>query len=84
MHAKNKEELLSTVVSAWDQYPPHVLNRMWLTLMSCFDETIQDQGGNDYSIPHHGKAALEATDELPVTLEFLEGAVEVVNLFNLI
>jgi hypothetical protein len=83
MHAKNKEELLATVVAAWDQYPPRVLNRMWLTLMSCFDETIQDQGGNDYSIPHHGKAALEATDELPVTLELSEGAVEVINVFNL-
>ena len=34
------------------------LNHVWLTLQSCFN-IIENDGGNDYKIPHMGKESME-------------------------
>jgi hypothetical protein len=75
--AKTIEELIGNVETAWDEYPPEKLNRVWLTLQSCFDKVLTVHGQNDYKIPHMNKKRLENAGELPVTLQLSEEAREV-------
>jgi hypothetical protein len=58
-------ELVAAVENAFEEYDPKRLNHAWLTLMTCFNEIIECQGGNDYKIPHMGKQALERNHQLP-------------------
>ena len=51
----NEEELIKSVEKAYGEYPWHKLNHVWLTLQSCFNMIIENDGGNDYKIPHMGK-----------------------------
>ena len=45
------------------------LNKIWLTLQSCMDEIIKEQGGNKYKIPHMSKDKLIRNGTLPVVLD---------------
>jgi hypothetical protein len=58
-------ELVEAVKRAFEEYDPRRLNHAWLTLMTCYNEIIECQGGNDYKIPHMGKQALERAHKLP-------------------
>ena len=69
---KNEEELKQLVTEAYDNYPQHKLNRMWLTLQRCFNQIILHHGDNDYSIEHILKAKLEQQGQLPDILDVLE------------
>ena len=55
----NEEELIKSVEKAYGEYPMRKLNHAWLTLQSCFNMIIENDGGNDYKIPHMGKESLE-------------------------
>ena len=55
----NEGELIKSVEKAYGEYPMHKLNHVWLTLQSCFNMIIENDGGNDYKIPHMGKESLE-------------------------
>ena len=55
----NEEELIKSVEKAYGEYPFCKLNRVWLTLQSSLNMIIENDGGNDYKIPHMGKEALE-------------------------
>ena len=70
--AKNEEELIQLVTEAYDNYPHHKLNHMWLTLQSCFNQIILHHGDNDYSIEHISKAKLEWQGQLPDVLDVVE------------
>ena len=61
---KNEEELIQSVKDTYENYPQHKLNRMWLTLQSCFNHIILHHGDNDYSIEHMSKAKLEWQGQL--------------------
>ena len=65
----NEEELIKSVEKAYGWYPMHKLNRVWLTLQSCLNMIIQNDGGNDYKILHMGKESLEQRGLLPWVLE---------------
>ena len=55
----NEEELIKSVEKAYGEYPMHKLNHVCLTLQSCFNMIIENDGGNDYKILHMGKESLE-------------------------
>ena len=55
----NEEELIKSVENAYGEYPYCKLNRVWLTLQSCLNKIIENDGGNNYKIPHMGKESLE-------------------------
>jgi len=60
--------LIQNVMTAHLECPTNRINRVWLTLMSCLNETIKHGGDNDYKIPHMNKDRLERNGQLPVTL----------------
>ena len=64
----NEEELIKSVENAYGEYPMHKLNHVWLTLQSCFNMIIENDGGNDYKILRMGKESLEWRGLLPWVL----------------
>jgi len=66
------DSLINNIVKAWDEYDPVLLNRIWLTHASLLNEVIEQNGGNNYKIPHMGKARLERDGNLPVAIELTE------------
>ena len=65
----NEEELIKLVEKAYGEYPLHKLNHVWLTLQSCLNMIIENDGGNDYKIPHMGKESMERRGLLPRVLD---------------
>ena len=65
----NEEELIKSVEKAYGEYPLCKLNHVWLTLQSCLNMIIENDGGNDYKIPHMGKESLERRGLLPGVLD---------------
>ena len=61
----NEEELIKSVEKAYGEYPFCKLNHVWLTLQSCLNMIIENDGGNDYKIPHMGKESMERRGLLP-------------------
>ena len=70
----NEEELIKSVEKAYGEYPFRKLNRVWLTLQSCLNRIIENDGGNDYKIPHMGKEAMERRGVLPPVLDVTPAA----------
>ena len=65
----NKEELIKSVEKAYGEYPMRKLNHVWLTLQSCFNMIIENDGGTDYKILYMGKKYLEWRGLLPRVLD---------------
>ena len=70
----NEEELIKSVEKAYGEYPYRKLNRVWLTLQSCLNMIIENDGGNDYKIPHLGKESMERRGLLPRVLDVTPAA----------
>ena len=70
----NEEELIKSVEKAYGEYPLRKLNHVWLTLQSCLNKMIENDGGNDYKIPHMGKESLEWSRLLPRVLDVTPAA----------
>ena len=70
----NEEELIKSVEKANGEYPYRKLNHVWLTLQSCLNKIIENDGGNDYKIPHMGKQSLQRRGLLPVVLDVTPAA----------
>ena len=70
----NEEELIKLVEKAYGEYPYRKLNRVWLTLQSCLNMIIENDGGNDYKIPHMGKESLDRRGLLPGVLDVTPAA----------
>ena len=64
-----EKALIDSVTKAFAEYPREKLNRTWLTLQSCFNRIIEEDGGNDYQIPHLNKEGLERKGQLPTVLD---------------
>ncbi|KAK9699192.1 hypothetical protein RND81_08G159100 [Saponaria officinalis] len=58
--ANNVDELVNSVMQVFNDYSPTKLNRIFLTLQSVMVEIMKAKGHNNFSIPHMGKAHLEA------------------------
>ena len=70
----NEEELIKSVEKAYGEYPLLKLNHVWLTLQSCLNMIIKNDGGNDYKIPHMGKESMERRGLLPRVLDITPAA----------
>ena len=70
----HEEELIKSVEKAYGEYPFCKLNRVWLTLQSCLNMIIQNDGGNDYKILHMGKESMERRGLLPGVLDVTPAA----------
>ena len=70
----NEEELIKLVEKAYGEYPYHKLNCVWHTLQSCLNMIIENDGGNDYKIPHLGKESLDRRGLLPGVLDITSAA----------
>ena len=70
----NEEELIKSVEKAYGEYPYHKLNHVWLTLQSCLNMIIENDGGNNYKIPHMGKESLDRRGLLPGVLDVTPAA----------
>ena len=70
----NEEELIKSVEKAYGEYPYRKLNHSWLTLQSCLNKIIENDGGNDYKIPHMGKESLQRRRLLPGALDITPAA----------
>ena len=76
----NEEELIKLVEKAYGEYPYRKLNHVWLTLQSCLNKIIENDGGNNYKIPHMGKQSLQRRGLLPVVLDVTPAASAWLNL----
>ena len=65
----NEEESIKLVEKAYVEYPLHKLNHVWLTLQSCLNMIIENDGGNDYKILHMGKESRERRGLLQQVLD---------------
>ena len=70
----NEEELIKLVEKAYGEYPYCKLNRVWLTLQSCLNMIIENDGGNDYKILHLGKESMERRGLLSRVLDITPAA----------
>lgn len=61
----NEWELIAAVQRAYDAYSATQLNKMWVTHQTCMNETLKDNGGNAYNIPHMNKKKLQENKRLP-------------------
>ena len=68
----NEEELIKSVEKAYGEYPFRRLNHVWLTLQSCLNMIIENDGGNDYKIP--GKESMERRGLPPRVLDVTPSA----------
>ena len=67
----NEEELIKSVEKAYGEYPFRKLNHVWLTLQSCLNMIIENDGGNDYKSTHMGKESMERRGLLPRVLDLI-------------
>ena len=61
----NKIELMNKVITCFNMYPHAKLNDVFLTLQCCMNKIIEQNGDNDYQIPHINKRGLERQGILP-------------------
>ena len=62
------DDLISCVSNAFEELHPDKLDNVFLTLQQCMEETMLAKGGNNYKLPHMGKAKLRNNGTLPVFL----------------
>ena len=65
----NEEELIKSVENSYGEYPLRKLNHVWLTLQSCMNMIIENDGENDCKILHMGKESMERRGLLPWVLD---------------
>ena len=56
---KNKQDLVETMTTAFDNLDVEILDNVFVTLMSVMNEIILNDGGNNYDIPHYQKNNLK-------------------------
>jgi hypothetical protein len=66
--SRNMDELIANVENEFQNYDPHDLRNVFLTLQGCLIEVMKAGGGNRYKIPHMNKERLEALGLLPRSL----------------
>jgi hypothetical protein len=80
-HAPNNSlELISMVEKVFKEFDYKVINRIWLTYMTCLNEIVKHNGCNQYKIPHLGKVKLEREGKLPVTIEVCKEALDLLEM----
>jgi hypothetical protein len=73
-------QLIAMVQATYEEFPISTINRVWLSLMTCFNEVIALNGDNTYKVPHMNKSRLERLGLLPDTIDVSDKALEVAGL----
>jgi hypothetical protein len=66
--ANNVANAVARLAANFAACPRHKLNRGFLTLMTCVNDAIEREGGNDCKITGANEAGLERDDNLPVSI----------------
>ncbi|VFQ65353.1 unnamed protein product [Cuscuta campestris] len=61
-------ELLEAVEGAYDALSPQTLNKVWLSYQQVLTKVMENEGGNNYKLPHMGKDRLARAGNLPSCL----------------
>jgi hypothetical protein len=77
---RNQVQLIEMVQRTYDEFPLRTINRVWLSLMCCFNEILEHHGGNEYKLPHMGKQRLERLNTLPTLIDVSDAALQVAQL----
>ncbi len=59
------DDLIAAVYGAFEELPAFKIKHCFLTLQKLMSEIVADGGGNNYSLPHMHKHALEKANQLP-------------------
>ncbi|MFI5421695.1 MAG: hypothetical protein ACHQ1H_12070 [Nitrososphaerales archaeon] len=62
---KNIDELIDAVVASFNEMDREKVNHVFLSLQNCFINVLKVHGGNNYKLPHMGKAKLSRQGRLP-------------------
>ena len=76
------DELIETVLTAFDEFEPTILNFGWLTLMGCYDNVIAMHGDNNYELRHMGKDKALRDGTLPEVLIPSDDALELFDMMG--
>jgi len=63
------DELVSAVVDSFNEMEKEKLNDVFLSLQNCLISVMKVDGGNNYKLPHMGKARLARLGRLPTNLQ---------------
>ena len=71
------DELISATEEAyWDQNP-QTLDSVWLTLQTCMEASMLEEGNNKYKVPHMGKNKLHKVGKLPRNIKVSQEAIDI-------
>ena len=76
------DELIKSVLLAYDDFEPMTLNFGWLTLTGCYDDVITTHGDNNYDFRHMGKEKVLCDDRLPEVLIPSDDALELLDMMG--
>ena len=62
------DDLIASVNKAFEFMPYVALLKVFLSLQMCMIETLKNEGGNFYKLPHMGKDKMIAKGTLPSAL----------------
>lgn len=65
---RNVPELVACVKSAFDQYQPESINKIWLSHQQAMVQTLLSKGNNNYKLTHMNKNKLIKEGKLPQAL----------------
>jgi hypothetical protein len=70
----NPVEIIAMVERTYNEYDYRMINRIFITLQSIFNEILVHHGANTYKIPHMKKDILEREGRLPVVVALTRDA----------
>jgi hypothetical protein len=76
------DELIDTVLLAYDEFEPITLNFGWLPLIGCYDDMITTHRDNNYELRHIGKEKALRDGRLPVVLIPADDALELFDMMG--
>jgi hypothetical protein len=76
---RNQVQLIEMVERTYNEFPISTINRVWLSLMCCFNEILEQHGNNDYKVPHMSKSWLERLNQLPTVINISDDALTMVH-----
>jgi hypothetical protein len=77
---RNQVQLIEMVERTYNEFPISTINRVWLSLMCCFNEILEQHGNNDYKVPHMSKSRLERLNQLPTVIDISDDALTMAQL----
>ena len=71
------DELISATKEAYWDENPQTLDSVWLTLQTCMEASMLEEGNNKYKVPHMGKNKLRKVGKLPRNIKVSQEAIDI-------